>query len=298
MADLRQRFRAKQSGQFLAAFWELYLHELFSRLGFKALVHPASGRGGTRPDFLVTQDEMRFYLEAVMPTPGFSPSDNQPASVATVTEYVNEAFRPQFWLRLRHIIPRIEPASKEGGYPHRGRLAGLLQVGGVLEGGAAVERLPRDRTTHRRRLADRTHCNTARSEPSPRRARRDDLQLSRFRRAPGRARAGSPTPTGREDERVRRIGRSANGRDVGWSTRWRILRLPRSRCSVAGFQSRTGPTGRAWSCKATAVASGRLEQKREDGPAKCWPPTASASATPPLPECFPATGRTRGRTSR
>jgi hypothetical protein len=105
VADLRERFRAKQRGQFLAAFWELYLHELFSRLGFEALVHPASGHGGTRPDFLMTQGETRFYLEAVMPTPGFSPSDNQPASVDTVTEYVNEAFRPQFWLRLRHIIP-------------------------------------------------------------------------------------------------------------------------------------------------------------------------------------------------
>lgn len=105
VADLRQRFRAKQSGQFLAAFWELYLHELFARLGFQARVHPASAKGGNRPDFLMTQGGTRFYLEAVMPTPGFSPSDNQPASVATVTEYVNEAFRSQFRLRLRHIIP-------------------------------------------------------------------------------------------------------------------------------------------------------------------------------------------------
>lgn len=105
VADLRQRFRAKQGGQFLGAFWELYLHELFSRLGFAAKVHPPSAKGGNRPDFLMTQGEQRFYLEAVMPTPGYSPSDNQPASVATVTEYVTEAFRPQFRLRLRHVIP-------------------------------------------------------------------------------------------------------------------------------------------------------------------------------------------------
>lgn len=104
VADLRQRFRAKQRGQFLAAFWELYLHELFSRLGFEAQVHPASGRG-TRPDFLMTRGETRIYLEAVMPTPGYSAADNAPASVATVTEYVNQAFRRQFRLRLRHIIP-------------------------------------------------------------------------------------------------------------------------------------------------------------------------------------------------
>lgn len=53
----------------------------------------------------MTQGETRFYLEAVMPTPGFSPSDSQPARVDTVIDYVNEAFRPQFRLRLRHIIP-------------------------------------------------------------------------------------------------------------------------------------------------------------------------------------------------
>ena len=104
VADLRQRFRAKQKGQFLSAFWELYLHELFSRLGFEAEVHPASGRRGTRPDFLMARGDTRFYLEAVMPTPGFSSADNQPASVETVTEYINQAFRPQFRLRLRHII--------------------------------------------------------------------------------------------------------------------------------------------------------------------------------------------------
>ena len=103
--DLRNRFRAKQSGQFLGAFWELYLHELFSRLGFDAQVHPDSAKGDTHPDFLMTRGAERFYVEAVMPTPGVSPSDNQPASVATVTEYVNEAFRRQFRLRLRHIIP-------------------------------------------------------------------------------------------------------------------------------------------------------------------------------------------------
>ena len=101
---LRGCFRAKQPGQLLSAFWELYLHELFCRLGFEAQVHPESERG-SRPDFLMTRAETRLYLEAVMPTPGFSPSDNRPASVATVIEYVNEAFRPQFWLRLRHIIP-------------------------------------------------------------------------------------------------------------------------------------------------------------------------------------------------
>jgi hypothetical protein len=110
--DLRNRFRAKQGGQFLSAFWELYLHELFSRLGFTPEVHPDSGNG-TRPDFLMTRGTERFYLEAVMPTPRFSASDNETASAGTVTEYVTEAFRRQFRLRLRHVIPGANVPRKK-----------------------------------------------------------------------------------------------------------------------------------------------------------------------------------------
>jgi hypothetical protein len=48
--DVRARLNAKQPLQFYAAFWELYLHELHSRLGFDVLAHPP-GPQTTRPDF-------------------------------------------------------------------------------------------------------------------------------------------------------------------------------------------------------------------------------------------------------
>ncbi|MBS1845314.1 MAG: hypothetical protein JST53_12940 [Actinobacteria bacterium] len=48
--DLRQRRRPKGEGQFNPAFWELYLHELFARLGFEAKVPPRFGMLPSRPN--------------------------------------------------------------------------------------------------------------------------------------------------------------------------------------------------------------------------------------------------------
>ena len=36
-ADLKARFRDKSPAQHFAAWWELYLHRLFSRLGFASI---------------------------------------------------------------------------------------------------------------------------------------------------------------------------------------------------------------------------------------------------------------------
>ena len=48
---LYTRFRNKRDAHHLAAFWELYLHELFSRLGFRVQVHPFEDKKS--PDFLL-----------------------------------------------------------------------------------------------------------------------------------------------------------------------------------------------------------------------------------------------------
>jgi hypothetical protein len=57
------RFQSKLDAHHLAAFWELYLHELFSRLGFWVRVHPF--RDKRSPDFLLMRGGESFYLEAV-----------------------------------------------------------------------------------------------------------------------------------------------------------------------------------------------------------------------------------------
>src|SRR5437016_3949150 len=49
-AELQVRFR---TDDFNAAFLELYLHELFSRLGAVVQLHPSLGTKGKNPDFAV-----------------------------------------------------------------------------------------------------------------------------------------------------------------------------------------------------------------------------------------------------
>src|SRR5215213_5717389 len=63
---LRQRFRQDDQGQFMAAFWELYLHEAHRRLGFDIQYEPPVPGTGRRPDFLFERGDERFYLEGTL----------------------------------------------------------------------------------------------------------------------------------------------------------------------------------------------------------------------------------------
>lgn len=62
--DLRSRLRSHLERHFLAAFWELYLHEVFHRLGFEVVLHPNITSTKARPDFLMHGAEGSCYLEA------------------------------------------------------------------------------------------------------------------------------------------------------------------------------------------------------------------------------------------
>src|SRR5262249_55213143 len=55
-AELRARLRSRENVEFLAAFFELYLHALLADEGHSVQVHPAPPSGiTTRPDYLVTK---------------------------------------------------------------------------------------------------------------------------------------------------------------------------------------------------------------------------------------------------
>lgn len=59
------RFRRTDRRGFLGAFWELYLHELFRRLGFQIELHPEVAGTTHRPDFRLLQGSTVVYVEAV-----------------------------------------------------------------------------------------------------------------------------------------------------------------------------------------------------------------------------------------
>src|SRR6185437_9509108 len=60
--DLVHRFRSKNHKQHDGAFWELYLYELFRRMGFEVQVHPCLDGIETRADFLLTRDGAALAL--------------------------------------------------------------------------------------------------------------------------------------------------------------------------------------------------------------------------------------------
>lgn len=65
-ADLRERFRSNDDQNHEGAFFELFLYELLTRLGFSLEVHPEIAGSRARPDFLASRDHRRFYLEATV----------------------------------------------------------------------------------------------------------------------------------------------------------------------------------------------------------------------------------------
>ena len=58
-----QRLRSGDDQEFDAGFWELYLHELFTRLGYEISCEPALPNG-RKIDFLLRRGDAAFYLEA------------------------------------------------------------------------------------------------------------------------------------------------------------------------------------------------------------------------------------------
>jgi len=59
--EMKRRF---QKDDFQAAFFELFLHELFLKLGYKITIHPDIDGQEKHPDFLLEKDDFKFYLEA------------------------------------------------------------------------------------------------------------------------------------------------------------------------------------------------------------------------------------------
>lgn len=67
-SDRNSLIRSMQSPndhEFESAFWELYLHEAYRCAGYRLTVHPNVSGSSKHPDFLVENDDSRFYLEAV-----------------------------------------------------------------------------------------------------------------------------------------------------------------------------------------------------------------------------------------
>ena len=96
--DLCKRFRRPKPNQHFGAWWELYLHHLFRRLGFAVKVDPPV-RGG-KPDFRMTRGSDPFLVEATTSFSSIVDDDRQPTREAAILAAVNQATNPNFTVGL------------------------------------------------------------------------------------------------------------------------------------------------------------------------------------------------------
>ncbi len=107
----------------LGAFWELYLHEAFLRLGFKVDVDIGHDAGdGPRPDFLLRRDEVELHVEATALLGADVLSPQQRRLSEQLQDLINRTEAPDFLVELassntappRRGAAMSSPHSKSG----------------------------------------------------------------------------------------------------------------------------------------------------------------------------------------
>jgi hypothetical protein len=99
-ADLRGQFRSTRAHQHEAAWWELYLHRLFTLLGFAVEVHPELDGVSTRPDFKLSGPTGEFLLEAATTHAGIVNPQANETREGWVIDALNTAPHPNFMTGL------------------------------------------------------------------------------------------------------------------------------------------------------------------------------------------------------
>ena len=104
--DFVSRFRSEDDDQHHSAFFELFLHELFLKLGFSIDIHPRLPETTKTPDFLVkTPCGESFYLEAKVATGQDKERRKSDARINTFHDTLNEIESPDFYLSVHFENP-------------------------------------------------------------------------------------------------------------------------------------------------------------------------------------------------
>lgn len=98
--ELKQRFKKK----FSCAFYELFIFNLFRLQGFNIEIHPKVPNSEKRPDFLVSKDELKFYLEAKVAKGESEEQESQQKRINKIYDSLNTISSPNFFLSIKEIV--------------------------------------------------------------------------------------------------------------------------------------------------------------------------------------------------
>lgn len=100
-ADLWRRFRKADPKQHYAAWWELYLHHLFTNLGFRVTPNAELPQGNSRPDLLVERGNQFFYVEAVTVFSGIVSGESCTALEPRILDIINTIDASNYFVSVR-----------------------------------------------------------------------------------------------------------------------------------------------------------------------------------------------------
>ena len=110
--ELRSKFRDRR--QHVSAWWELYLHQFFRRLGFEVEVHPELAGVSTRPDFKVIGPMGEFLLEAATTEAGIVEPGRDGTREGWIVDALNAVPHPNFFVSLRfRLVGQQRPRNAE-----------------------------------------------------------------------------------------------------------------------------------------------------------------------------------------
>lgn len=99
--ELRARFRSNNDTHFLSAYFELYLYSLLKKLECKIEIHPSIQTVGTKPDFLVYEDEKEtWFLEATLTKDQSDEKEAAEARKRVVYDSINKLDNSDFFIGM------------------------------------------------------------------------------------------------------------------------------------------------------------------------------------------------------
>lgn len=112
--DEKKELKSRFKKDFDSAFYELFLYELFSKLGYEIIIHPDLPYSPKRPDFLICRDSLEMYVEAKVVT---NKTDEQEAFERKINEFydnLNKLDSGDFMLCVERfdILTKKQPGTK------------------------------------------------------------------------------------------------------------------------------------------------------------------------------------------
>ncbi len=100
----KKEFLNRVKIDFQSAFYELFIHELFTSLGYELLAHPVLNNSKDKPDFFAKKGEEEFYIEAKVATDISHEETAHNNRLNRLLDIINKTNSPNYFLELNEVL--------------------------------------------------------------------------------------------------------------------------------------------------------------------------------------------------